>query len=954
VPVEVRVIVGGESPQEVALHYTTKDRTFVEERLRLTPLEERPHEFQLLFAGETGAGLTQSVSYFITAGDAVSETYQLSVVLAPSATVDRVEYEYPAYTELEPRVQLTPPIDALEGTQVTLHADTGGVPVESAVVELLSSDTGRSAHEQIPMTITNGTQLRASWKLGFRNDGTYAREYRIRCQTAEGLSELDPARHPITIRPDVPPEVALLDPQGDLERPANAVIPLVFKARDPDFKVNYVTLRVEKDGEEIQGYPLFDGSKKVVVDRFRWELEPLRLQPGDVVSFYIEARDNKQPYGNRKTSLPLNLTIIDPVSPEDARRQQEQDEREQEPELREEQNQAAAENNEQPDEDGDPQADGSGQSSAGETSPDDPDKQEQSARDEAGPADEQPAKEGDSPEDRGEPGQDASQEGDSGENQQDSPGKGESPGDSEEQPSGAGEQTPSEDREPLRDDGTDDAEALEKLIDHQQREADRKRSSGDESSPEKPGEQEATPDPAAKDANQQPKQDDPGAGETPGEADPSGDEGGGKGPQQPDADSAKPDQSAPRQEKGDGTDPSEKPGDTPEGDPAEDPNQEPSPQREPASPEQKPAEKGTGEPDPGSKGRPDEKPDPDARRTDQEIEREPGTKPSTVPPRGPRETETTPEEKVKSDTPPGDRPRDEAPRQPKTGDPPPGGDPPDPGEGDPQGQKSQQPDSGEKGGSQQATQGTPDQEGTGTGDQSEKPGDSPQARDESQKPGQPGDKDQAAERSDPSQSGDKATPSGDRSDDGGGGAGEGESGEDGAGTPAPGDNTGTGGGSETPPSGAAAPGTGQGIDTDRQPGSASPAGPEPGNLEDAKAATDLILKRLEEDLQRGEVDPDLLRELGWTESQLQTFADRMRRQLESGSRELSFEDQLKQRQFEEMLKNMNFNPDVTQAEKRQLPRRATDSFGARRMPVPLEHREAFEAFTRELSRQKQN
>ncbi|HSG73473.1 MAG TPA: hypothetical protein VLA12_23860, partial [Planctomycetaceae bacterium] len=293
VPVDIRVVVGGEPPKEVAFHYTTQDRTFVDERLLLSQIEDKPNEFQLPFAGENGTGLTQSIEYYITAGDAVSETYRLSVVLAPSATIEQIEYQYPAYTELEPRTQPTPPIDALEGTQVTVFAHTGDVPVTSAVLELLNSGDENSSSEQIPVTITDGTQLRASWKLGFRNDGTYAREYRIRCETAEGLTEVDPARYPIVIRPDIPPEVALLDPPGDLERPANSVIPLVFKARDPDFKVSYVTLRVEKDGEVLRSYPLFDGSKKVVVDRFRWELEPLRLKAGDVLTFYAEARDNK-------------------------------------------------------------------------------------------------------------------------------------------------------------------------------------------------------------------------------------------------------------------------------------------------------------------------------------------------------------------------------------------------------------------------------------------------------------------------------------------------------------------------------------------------------------------------------------------------------------------------------------------------------------------------------------
>jgi hypothetical protein len=77
------------------------------------------------------------------------------------------------------------------------------------------------------------------------------------------VSEDDPpASIPFTIRPDTAPEVGFVDPSGDIERPANAVVPLVYKARDPDFQLRYVTLRVEKDGEELQSYQLFEGSNR--------------------------------------------------------------------------------------------------------------------------------------------------------------------------------------------------------------------------------------------------------------------------------------------------------------------------------------------------------------------------------------------------------------------------------------------------------------------------------------------------------------------------------------------------------------------------------------------------------------------------------------------------------------------------------------------------------------------
>ena len=68
-------------------------------------------------------GLQQSVTYRIQAGDAVSPTYRIEVSPAPHITVQRLEYEFPAYTK-RPRQsdEGQGDIKALEGTRVTIRA----------------------------------------------------------------------------------------------------------------------------------------------------------------------------------------------------------------------------------------------------------------------------------------------------------------------------------------------------------------------------------------------------------------------------------------------------------------------------------------------------------------------------------------------------------------------------------------------------------------------------------------------------------------------------------------------------------------------------------------------------------------------------------------------------------------------------------------------------------------
>lgn len=113
-----------------------------------------------------------------------------------------------------------------------------------------------------------------------------------------------------------------------------------------------------------------------------------------------------------------------------------------------------------------------------------------------------------------------------------------------------------------------------------------------------------------------------------------------------------------------------------------------------------------------------------------------------------------------------------------------------------------------------------------------------------------------------------------------------------------------------------------------------------------------MLNRLEEDLQRGEVDRELLDRLGWTKEDLQRFSDRLRQQLQSldeAGAEETPASQARRRQFEEMLKSLDLRtPQESRAGREGG--RATEGVGSREVPVPAEYREAYEAFTRSLSK----
>jgi len=113
----------------------------------------------------------------------------------------------------------------------------------------------------------------------------------------------------------------------------------------------------------------------------------------------------------------------------------------------------------------------------------------------------------------------------------------------------------------------------------------------------------------------------------------------------------------------------------------------------------------------------------------------------------------------------------------------------------------------------------------------------------------------------------------------------------------------------------------------------------------------MVLKRLKEELDRGDVDPELLKKLGWTDKDMQRFAERLERQLaEPKPNDPGAE--ARRRQFEEVLRNV----DLESSGRRQTgsfnAQQSTNNFSERRLVAPRSHRKAYEDYLKRISRQR--
>ncbi len=472
--------IAGDVPDKVWLHYSTADGKFQDEPIELRSDSDAPTRFK-----GTLPSVVQNLTYIVRAGDAVSHRYHITVNQPPSATVDRIRFQFPAYMKLEEAEFAGGQIDAWDGTTVSVTAHTN-MPVKSATIQFLDTlETGVN-HDDVAVVVSrDGQQLTASWKLGFRSDGTYSRLYQIHCTTELGATDPTPIRYAITIRPDLAPEVSILEPVRDMDVPANAILPLLVEARDPDFQLSQVNLHVKKNGQQVHKESLLSTPQQRLLAKHDLKLDRLQVKPGDTVELWVQAFDNRQPRPNSKVTPELKLKIVDPLSEKDAQQKLANDQANRDQRLKDaeqEQNQEG-----RPD-----QKAGAGE--PGDKQPrdlKDPERRDPQPRQKDPTAKDEPSpKENTSPE----------QTGDSGKTKNTPGGQDNKPNGSGQQKSDKNQSGTSENKSPqetpLNSDGEDDDKALEKLINSLKRPKDEQSNqSKDQQSNENTNERKTEPKP---------------------------------------------------------------------------------------------------------------------------------------------------------------------------------------------------------------------------------------------------------------------------------------------------------------------------------------------------------------------------------------------------------------------------------------------------------------------------
>ena len=221
--------------------------------------------------------VTATFPYHVVAGAGRSQAYTVTVV--HPARVERIDldYAYPAGLGLEPRREEDGgDIYAPEGTAVTLRI-TADRPVGASAL-MLGDGT------RVALGVTGAV---ATGALTVRADGSY----RIAFVDDDGVEMPDDTEYFIRTLLDRPPDVRVVRPAGDKQ--VSPLEEVLIEARaDDDFGVRSFELVMQKPGDDEVVVPLAGNASGLTVNgAHTLYLEDLEVAPGDIVSYYVRARD---------------------------------------------------------------------------------------------------------------------------------------------------------------------------------------------------------------------------------------------------------------------------------------------------------------------------------------------------------------------------------------------------------------------------------------------------------------------------------------------------------------------------------------------------------------------------------------------------------------------------------------------------------------------------------------
>ncbi len=230
--------------------------------------------------------IDRSLYYYVSTKDIASERFQIAVSHEPIIQSFQLQLNYPAYTQL-PTQSLesnTGNAEVLYGTEIIITGESNKPLTESNIIF--------NESDPVPLQIVSETGIKGSFIV------QEADTYHIQIQDKDGLTNTDSLVYTLNVYKDNIPQVEIIDPGKDLDLDNDMLIKLKVEATD-DYGLQTLQLvhRIQKENADDviitlkQIPPTTSPPQTSQFISYTWDIDPIGLFPGEILSYYVQALD---------------------------------------------------------------------------------------------------------------------------------------------------------------------------------------------------------------------------------------------------------------------------------------------------------------------------------------------------------------------------------------------------------------------------------------------------------------------------------------------------------------------------------------------------------------------------------------------------------------------------------------------------------------------------------------
>lgn len=225
----------------------------------------------------------ESLSFHAFLNDASSERISVTVLAPPAVLGIECTEVFPAYTRLAPVERPTGDLSLLAGSILRLNVSASATLGEGAIhLAGLGKD--------VPLTVDAQNRRTARAEIQIPRQGLTG--FSIHLVDENGIASRETAVYRIDIVPDRPPAIKLTHPSPEEAATPTATELIAFEAGD-DFGVATVRLHyiVNHGDEKVIDLDLGGATPTELERRFEWNLAALKVEPGGLIDYWMEADD---------------------------------------------------------------------------------------------------------------------------------------------------------------------------------------------------------------------------------------------------------------------------------------------------------------------------------------------------------------------------------------------------------------------------------------------------------------------------------------------------------------------------------------------------------------------------------------------------------------------------------------------------------------------------------------